>query len=441
MPFADPPQDPRRCAGKVRARSYRSWTTLSAVALGAAWVLGAAGPLMAQPPGGRGGPPGAMSFMVDATIRRTLEYRCVSCHGPENQQGGLRLDTREGLMKGGASGRVVVPGARAQSRLYTLIASGKMPLDEQLGAAEVESIGTWIDMGAPWPQARRAPTVSPDPRVDRYRSALRERDRRQISRLAATPGLPTARGKGGLTPLHHAAVLGTAAELRDLLGRGAKIDAPDDRGVTPLMLAVANEPNARFLIGRGANIDAVADDGTSVLVAAAGRAEADLVRYLLDRGAKVEPFQVPSLVLAARELEVIKALYPRVLDPTAPYVAETIAPAVMGQCNDCLEYLLSLGVRGQNLSGALIGAAANGDLAQVKRLLDLGALPAARGPQGSTALMAAINSDRDAEAKTTMLLAAGADPNLTAAGGRTALNYARQRRPELVPLLLAEGAK
>ena len=37
-------------------------------------------------------------------VKPLLNLRCVSCHGPDKAEGGLRLDTREAALKGGDSG-------------------------------------------------------------------------------------------------------------------------------------------------------------------------------------------------------------------------------------------------------------------------------------------------------------------------------------------------
>ncbi len=54
-------------------------------------------------------------------IQPVLQQNCVSCHGPEKAKGGLRVDTFEGLMKGGKAGPVVVAGKPAESDLLKRI--------------------------------------------------------------------------------------------------------------------------------------------------------------------------------------------------------------------------------------------------------------------------------------------------------------------------------
>src|SRR5579885_2969568 len=53
-------------------------------------------------------------------VRPVLAQNCFACH-TNSQMGGLRLDSREGLMKGGKSGAVVVPGDPDKSLMITAI--------------------------------------------------------------------------------------------------------------------------------------------------------------------------------------------------------------------------------------------------------------------------------------------------------------------------------
>jgi hypothetical protein len=52
------------------------------------------------------------SDFFEKRIRPLFEDRCVDCHGTEKQKGDLRLDSRVGWTRGGASGAVIVPESR-----------------------------------------------------------------------------------------------------------------------------------------------------------------------------------------------------------------------------------------------------------------------------------------------------------------------------------------
>ena len=92
----------------------------------------------------------------DRDIKPLLSSRCCRCHGAEKQRGGLRLDKRVNVLKGGESGEpAVVPGAGAKSHLVKLI-SGEIadltmpPTGKKLSAKEIALLTTWIDQGALW---------------------------------------------------------------------------------------------------------------------------------------------------------------------------------------------------------------------------------------------------------------------------------------------------
>src|SRR5258705_9261285 len=57
----------------------------------------------------------------EKNIRPVLAERCYRCHSADAEKikGGLVLDTREGLLKGGDNGVVIVPGKPEKNRLIT----------------------------------------------------------------------------------------------------------------------------------------------------------------------------------------------------------------------------------------------------------------------------------------------------------------------------------
>jgi uncharacterized membrane protein len=88
-------------------------------------------------------------------VRPMLRNRCSSCHGLDRQDGDLNLWTLEGTMRGGETGRAVLPGNATRSELYyriTLPESHEafMPADGNtpLTATETAIVGWWIEAGA-----------------------------------------------------------------------------------------------------------------------------------------------------------------------------------------------------------------------------------------------------------------------------------------------------
>ncbi len=90
-------------------------------------------------------------------IQPLLAKRCVSCHGPEKQKAGLRLDRKLAVLKGGDDlGPAIVPGKSRESSLFRVVAGLEAGLEmpaegEKLTAAEIELLKRWIDSGAEWP--------------------------------------------------------------------------------------------------------------------------------------------------------------------------------------------------------------------------------------------------------------------------------------------------
>ena len=97
-------------------------------------------------------------------IRPLLVANCVSCHGPEKQKGGLRLDSGPALLKGGDIGPVVVPGDAEGSPLIEAVRyeGAEMPPKGKLKDEEIADLVTWIDMGAPWPSGPSDALTSAD---------------------------------------------------------------------------------------------------------------------------------------------------------------------------------------------------------------------------------------------------------------------------------------
>ncbi|MFL2870821.1 MAG: PSD1 and planctomycete cytochrome C domain-containing protein [Pirellulaceae bacterium] len=87
-------------------------------------------------------------------IRPVLAAKCMECHGPDVQESGLRIDSRDLLLKGSEKYPVVVSGDPTASVLMTAIKQEtdlQMPPDEKLTDAQINDFQMWIKMGMPWP--------------------------------------------------------------------------------------------------------------------------------------------------------------------------------------------------------------------------------------------------------------------------------------------------
>ena len=100
-------------------------------------------------------------------IRPVLVDHCYECHSAKTgkSKGGLVVDSRSGMLKGGDSGPAVVPGDPDRSRLIAVVAHAdsevKMPPKEKLPRSVVEDLIAWVRRGAPAAEPEAASSSSP----------------------------------------------------------------------------------------------------------------------------------------------------------------------------------------------------------------------------------------------------------------------------------------
>ena len=83
-----------------------------------------------------------------------LANKCFACH-TDAKLGGLRLDSRDAILRGGRSGPAIVLGKPDESLLIQAVARRherlKMPPADPLAEAQVADLAAWVKMGAVWP--------------------------------------------------------------------------------------------------------------------------------------------------------------------------------------------------------------------------------------------------------------------------------------------------
>jgi len=106
-----------------------------------------------------------------------LKARCYSCHGPQKQKGGLRMDSPEGLMKGGKEAKAFIPGKPDESEMIKRLLlppshEDHMPPKEkpQLSEAQIALIHWWIEQGAPF--NKKIQTLTQPEKIKTYLLAL-----------------------------------------------------------------------------------------------------------------------------------------------------------------------------------------------------------------------------------------------------------------------------
>ena len=101
-------------------------------------------------------------------IRPVLIDKCYPCHSEEAKKGpkgGLLVNTRDGVRKGGDSGPAVVPGNPKASLLVKALkgdGAEAMPPKEKLSADVVADFEAWVKMGAPDPRTGKAAAKKAD---------------------------------------------------------------------------------------------------------------------------------------------------------------------------------------------------------------------------------------------------------------------------------------
>jgi len=105
--------------------------------------------------------------LFESRIRPVLVEHCYKCHsdGARSPKGGLRLDSREALLKGGINGPAIVPGKPDHSLLIKALSHeddvAEMPPDEKLPDRVLADFRRWITLGAPDPRKESSAITKP----------------------------------------------------------------------------------------------------------------------------------------------------------------------------------------------------------------------------------------------------------------------------------------
>jgi hypothetical protein len=134
-------QESHRAAPLLPGKSWRLAVTVAS--FGAALALG-------RPAAVAG--PTAEPVAYAHEVAPLLSRWCVNCHSGREPHGGLWLDSYEGVMRGGDTGPIVIPGDPDGSLLVAKIERRHrpaMPPRRKLPPAAVRLIRAWIAAGAP----------------------------------------------------------------------------------------------------------------------------------------------------------------------------------------------------------------------------------------------------------------------------------------------------
>ena len=193
---------------------------LQAVRIGGALLATlCGGALAAGVASGQDAPAAAASKPVSAqdaeffekNVRPVLAEQCYSCHSAATPKpmGGLRLDSREALLKGGDRGPSLKLGDPEKSLLLEALhyrdPALQMPPKGKLPEEKIQALARWVQMGAPWPVAAQGPgskvAGAADPGAI-WAATFRKRADHWSFKPLQHPSLPTVRNKAWVrTPI------------------------------------------------------------------------------------------------------------------------------------------------------------------------------------------------------------------------------------------------
>ena len=147
----------------------------------------------------RAAPAPQSAEFFEARIRPVLAANCYDCHADE-RMGGLRLDSREGLLKGGGSGPAIVPGDPDKSLLIQAVRQTRRAEDAERRTPERRTRSTR------WPSGCARARHGPPPRRRDFRcgfgtAAARRPDRGRTRRAPAYVIKPEQRAFWSFQPL------------------------------------------------------------------------------------------------------------------------------------------------------------------------------------------------------------------------------------------------
>jgi len=293
------------------------------------------------------------------------------------------------------------------------------------------------------------------PQSDEVYAAVRANDLPRLRTLVKTRADANARDEQGDTPLMSAAGVGSIDAMTFLVDLGAELDAQNGFGSTALMLSATDLAKVRLLADRGANVNLASKQGrTPLFVAAMSDQSADIVRYLVSKGADLKArdgFGNTVLTAAANgnDLDTIRIALDAGIDVNA-VGATGVTPLLLsaGYGNvAATKLLLGKGAKVNAVTATPIlfpgGDPKSGPVAlhnftplavaiphaspdMVKTLLDAGADVNAKDSRNMTPLMFAVATNHQNPAIIRMLLDRGADRTVQSNVGETAADWARK---------------
>jgi len=209
-----------------------------------------------------------------------------------------------------------------------------------------------------------------------------------------------------IRPMLQASSQGDTAELADLVGRGADVNALSKRGWAPLHMAAGSGAlnTVEWLVGKGALVDLPNMQGQTALCIAAGLGYSRVVRFLVGAGADVHAGF--PLYLASKQgyLETVQILLDAGCDPNRSSIVSTLTPAHVAAALGHADVLAALVRAGADpsIKGSVEGLEVTSeDIANANPVHREALLEALRNPQSPQFSMASGQAAPDPELPST----------------------------------------
>jgi ankyrin repeat protein len=279
-------------------------------------------------------------------------------------------------------------------------------------------------------------------------AAIRTGDHSLVQKLLLTGANVNTLDGDGTTALMHSVIESDAKMMTLLIDRGANVNAKNTLDSTALLYAASNLAKTRLLLDRGAEVKVRNQRGaTPMSVAVTTFGSTEVLKLLVAKGAEPED-RLMALAAAKGDLEAMEFLLGlgvRAGDRTGA----TLSAAIAARCEACVRLLVEKGAPADAVrpnGGSVLNDTvkrAMRDLSQF--LLDHGASLQSTDREGFTLLMQAVLSMEprvDRERMVEWLLSKGVDPNAKNDRGDTAYQLAaRMGIASTLDLLVKAGAK
>jgi len=139
---------------------------------------------------------GLRAVEVDPLV--IFQKECISCHTESKRKGGLLIDSRESLIKGGDTDAAIVPGKAGESYLVETLFpdhDSHMPPKGQLEPQQIAAIEKWINEGAKWDSEKWAKLNLPE-KTEVTRSEMPEGYAPVLAMALSPDGKTLAVGRG-----------------------------------------------------------------------------------------------------------------------------------------------------------------------------------------------------------------------------------------------------